>query len=140
MNRFKINLFKFLFYSKLNKFYLKVKNISENIVSQLIQCELLVPENFKLKLAQLIAIYMPFIQCLASQITPLGQYILKMSDDILTPTSANDAKTEIHQDLLLSLPVERLRSSLRYLFSKDKKYKIESKILLLIDQSFGNYF
>lgn len=66
---------------------------------------------------------MPFIQCLASQITPLGQYILKMTDDLLTPSSTSATQSEIHQDLLLSLPVERLRSSLRYLFSKDKKYK-----------------
>ena len=44
----------------------QVRDLSEHILSHLIQCELLVPEIFKLKLAQLIAIYMPFIQVFES--------------------------------------------------------------------------
>ena len=46
-----------------------------------------------------------------------------MSDDVYTPTLACLKKNgdALNQDLLLSLPAERLRCSLRYLFSKDKK-------------------
>ena len=44
----------------------QVRDLSEHILSHLIQCGLLVPESFKLKLAQLIAIYMPFIQVFES--------------------------------------------------------------------------
>lgn len=43
-------------------FFVKTKTICENILLKLIQCELLVPKSFRLKLSQLIAIYMPFIQ------------------------------------------------------------------------------
>jgi hypothetical protein len=49
-------------YFKIHKIFKKVKNICENILLSLIQCELLVSENFRLKLSKFISIYMPFIQ------------------------------------------------------------------------------
>ncbi|CAF0962770.1 unnamed protein product, partial [Brachionus calyciflorus] len=104
---------------------LQVKKQCEKILLHLIQCELLVPDNFRLKLTQLIVIYMPFIQCLASQVETLGQFILKMSDDLLTPTinSAQSKQTEESLKLFLSPAIERLRSSMRYLYSKDKNLR-----------------
>jgi hypothetical protein len=64
---------------------------------------------------------MPFIQTFGSQTNLLGQCILKMSDDILTPVlneTCHESESSIH--LMLDSPVERLRTSLRYLFAKDK--------------------
>lgn len=40
----------------------QVKKSCEKILLHLLQCELLVPESFRLKLTQLIVIYMPYIQ------------------------------------------------------------------------------
>jgi len=99
-----------------------IKQHAENILVRLLQSELLVPPTFLKKLAQMIAIYMPLIQCLASQTTSLGQCILKMSDDSMTPL-LNDTCFDTDQSnikMLLESPIERLRSSLRYLFSVDK--------------------
>ncbi len=99
----------------------QVRKCCESILSRLLQCELLVPESFRLKLTQLIVIYMPFIQCFASQIEPLGQCILGMSSDLLTPSSSSHTKiSEESLKLFLGPAIERLRSSLRYLYSKDK--------------------
>jgi hypothetical protein len=99
----------------------QVKKYCESILSRLLQCELLVPESFRLKLTQLIVIYMPFIQCFASQVDPLGQCILGMSSDLLTPSSSSHTKvSEESLKLFLGPAIERLRSSLRYLYSKDK--------------------
>ncbi|RMZ94709.1 rotatin, partial [Brachionus plicatilis] len=99
---------------------IQVKKSCEKILLHLLQCELLVPESFRLKLTQLIVIYMPYIQCFASQIETLGQCILKMSDDLLTPTinSSQSKQTEESLKLFLSPAIERLRCSMRYLFSK----------------------
>jgi len=104
-----------------------VKQYAENIILRLLQSELLVPPAFLKKLAQLVALYMPFIQCLASQTSPLGQCILRMSDDSMTPL-LNDTCNETLSDqsviqMLLDTPVERLRTSLRYLFSADKNLR-----------------
>lgn len=66
---------------------------------------------------------MPFIQTFGSQTNPLGQCILKMSDDILTPVHHLNETCYDREDsiqLMLDSPVERLRTSLRYLFAKDK--------------------
>lgn len=101
-----------------------IRALCENIILHLLQCELLVPQIFQSKLSQLITIYMPFIQCFASQTTSLGQCILKMSDDMLTPVlneyenkaSTSDSRIKV----MLDSPVERLRTSLRYLFFQDK--------------------
>ncbi len=108
----------------------QVKKYCENILSHLLQCELLVPESFRLKLTQLIVIYMPFIQCFASQTDSLGQCILKMSDDHLTPINNNKNSSSLisrsNEDglkLFLTPAVERLRCSLRYLYSKDKNLR-----------------
>lgn len=100
-----------------------VKKICEKTLLHLLQCELLVPESFRLKLTQLIVIYMPFIQCIANNNTDsIGKCIIKMSDDLLTPTvhNANSKHTEDSLKLFLSPAIERLRCSMRYLFSKDK--------------------
>lgn len=63
-----------------------------------------------------------------------------MSDDVYTPTLACLKKNgdALNQDLLLSLPAERLRCSLRYLFSKDKKltYKLNFKLNFKIKKKF----
>jgi hypothetical protein len=47
-----------------------------------------------------------------------------MSDDTLTPTNNSNLSKKSNEDglkLVLSPAVERLRCSMRYLFSKDKK-------------------
>ena len=101
----------------------QIKQLSEAVLSHLLQCELLVSEEFRQRLVQLISVYMPFIQCLASQSSPLGQCILKMSDDLLTPTMNETFAEEHGLKLMLNSPVERLRSSLRYLYSSDKNLR-----------------
>ena len=61
-----------------------------------------------------------------------------MSDDVLTPTKNTTINSEsFNQELLLSLPVERLRSSLRYLYSKDKKYLKINLMLILSNYLFA---
>jgi hypothetical protein len=102
----------------------QVKKLCENILLHLLQCELLVPESFRLKLTQLIVIYMPFMQCFSSQIDPLGKCILNMSSDLLTPANLTSNKVDDESlKLFLGPAIERLRCSMRYFFSKDKSLR-----------------
>lgn len=93
----------------------QVKKCCRAVLAKLLHCELLVPECFRKKLTDLLALYMPFIQCFASQSDSLGQFVLSMSNDYYKSTEISDIVKP-----LLTPAVERLRSSLRYMYSKDK--------------------
>ena len=132
-----------------------MRKVCENILQHLLLSELLIPEAVRQKLTQLITIYMPFIQvydfvnkilkiiqsltfvlclkCFANLTDRLGQFIVKMSDDLnfVIPSftskanSSGTASLKAADDgckLFLSPAIERLRCSLRYLFFKEKKY------------------
>ena len=120
--RIKCEKLSFILYNKIFYFLLsqglfdsltQVKQFAQSILSNLLKCELIVTEQFKEKLTQLILIYMPFIQCHASTSghDALGALILKLSDN-----------NSIENSFLIYLTplVERLKCSLRYLYSKEK--------------------
>ena len=113
----------------------RVRKASEAIVSRLLQCELLVPDAFRHRITQLLVVHMPFVQCLASRVEPLGKCIMAMSDDYLRTPSASSSSSSSSSShrvsgadeednqrlkLMLTPAVERLRASLRYLFFKNK--------------------
>ena len=132
-NRKKKNNFKRLYLVLLNKIFYQlvtfglfeqngqIKKYAENIVTRLLQIDNLVnSQGLRDRLSQLVVTYMPFIQCLASTSTKMGHVVLNLSNDVLTSAMLT---MDDHQpdNQLLRPNLERLKTSLRYLFFRDKR-------------------